>query len=141
MLRDVHIILDTNKTYLVMSQLIVQSLVTSQLIVQSPVTSRLFVQSPVTSCLWIALWCIWPAYTTTETLKMAAPTMISPEVTADAAEPSEVVVPAAVYPEAMASAAVSPEVAAHAAEPSEAAVLASAPCTLSLSCRGQGDRF
>ncbi len=39
----------------------------------------------------IALWCIWATYTTTETLKKAAPTMMSPEVAADAAEPPEVV--------------------------------------------------
>ncbi len=55
--------------------------------------------------------------------------MIPPERVADAAEPSEVVVPTAVYPEAMASAAASPKVA-HAAERSEAAALASAPCVV-----------
>ncbi len=49
---------------------------------------------------------------------------------ADAAEPSEVVALAVMFPEAMAPAAISPEVVAQAAEPPEAAVLASVPCVV-----------
>ncbi len=33
----------------------------------------------------IALWCIWAAYITTEPLEMAASSVMSPEVAADAA--------------------------------------------------------
>ncbi len=94
----------------------------------------------------IALWCIWAAYTTTETLETAAATEMSPEVVADAAEPPGVVGHAAVFPEAT-PAAVSPEVAADAAEPPEAAVLSLIPCmvvapsnALALSCHGYGGR-
>ncbi len=75
----------------------------------------------------IAFWCVWAAYTTTESPKAAAPTMVSSEVVADAAEHSEVVALAVMLPEAMAPAAVSPEVVAQAAEPPEATVLALVP--------------
>ncbi|KTG01685.1 hypothetical protein cypCar_00032816 [Cyprinus carpio] len=114
-----------------------QSLVTSQLNFQSLITSQLIFQRLITSCLlhpepggqlfsipdWHQAWkiyhcCHWAAYST----------MISPEVAANAAEPSEVVALSPVSPEAMVSTAVSPEVAAHAADPSEAAVLTSAHC-------------
>ncbi len=57
----------------------------------------------------VALWCIRAAYTIADLLEVAAPATTSPEVAAYAAEPSEVVVPTAVYPEAMVSAAVSSE--------------------------------
>ncbi len=52
---------------------------------------------------------------------------MSPEVAADAAEPSGVVAHAAVFPEATPATA-SPEVAADATEPPEAAVLSLIPC-------------
>ncbi len=93
----------------------------------SPPVPELIPLPVVLPTMGIALWCIWAAYTTTETLETAAATEMSPEVAADAAEPPGVVVHAAVFPEAT-PAAVSPEVVAHAAEPPEAAVLASAPC-------------
>jgi len=47
----------------------------------------------------IALWSVWAAYTTTETLETAVPTMMFPEM-AYAAEPPKVVEFAAVSPEA-----------------------------------------
>ncbi len=59
---------------------------------------------------------------------MAAPTMMSLEVAADAAEPPKVVAFTAVFPKAMVPTAVSPELAVHAVEPSEVVVFASAPC-------------
>ncbi len=92
----------------------------------SPPVPELIPLPVVLPTMGIALWCIWAAYTTTETLETAA-TEMSPEVAADAAEPPGVVVHAAVFPEAT-PAAVSPEVAAEAAEPPEAAVLSLIPC-------------
>ncbi len=79
----------------------------------SPPVPELIPLPVVLPTLGIALWCIWAAYTTTETLETAAATEMSPEVAADAAEPPGVVVHAAVFPEAT-PAAVSPEVAADA---------------------------
>ncbi len=76
----------------------------------------------------IALCCVWAAYTTTELLKVAASTLMSPDVVVVAAESPGIVAFAAVFPEAMAPAAALLEVAAHAAESSEAVVLTSAPC-------------
>ncbi len=93
----------------------------------SPPVPELIPLSVVLPTMGITLWCIWAAYTTTETLETAAATEMSPEVAADAAEPPGVVAHAAVFPEAT-PAAVSPEVAADAAEPPEAAVLSLAPC-------------
>ncbi len=81
----------------------------------------------------IALCCVWAAYTTTELLKVAASTLMSPDVVAVAAESPGIVAFAAVFPEAMAPAAALLEVAAHAAESSEAVVLTSAPCMVVVS--------
>ncbi len=64
---------------------------------------------------------------TTEALETAVATEMSPEVAADAAEPSGVVAHTAVFPEATPATA-SPEVAADATEPPEAAVLSLIPC-------------
>ncbi len=45
---------------------------------------------PAAFPIWgIALWSVWAAYTTNETLEMAPATETSPEVAADAAEPPE----------------------------------------------------
>ncbi len=78
----------------------------------------------------ITLWSVWAAYTTTETLETATPTIMFPEVAAYAAEPPKVVEFAAVSPEAMAPAEAFPEMAAYPAEPPKAAALASTPCTV-----------
>ncbi len=96
----------------------------------SPPVPELIPLSEVLPMMGIAFWCVWAAYTTTELTETAASAMISLEVAAEAAEPSEVVVHAAAFPKAMVPAAVSPEVAAHATEPPEAAVLASVPCVV-----------
>ncbi len=96
----------------------------------SPYVPELISLSEVLPMMGIAFWCVWAAYTTTESPKAAAPTMVSSEVAADAAEPSEVVALAVMFPEVMAPAAISPEVVAQAAEPPEAAVLASVPCVV-----------
>ncbi len=93
----------------------------------SPPVPELIPLSVVLPTMGITLWCIWAAYTTTETLETAAATEMSPEVAADAAEPPGVVAHASVFSEATPTA-VSPEVAADAAEPPEAAVLSLAPC-------------
>ncbi len=78
----------------------------------------------------IAFRCVWAAYTTTESPKAAAHTVVSSEVVADAAEPPEVAALAVMFQEAMAPAAVSPEVVAQAAVPPKAAVLVSVPSVL-----------
>ncbi len=77
----------------------------------SPLVPELIPLSVALPIMGVALWCIWAAHTTPETLEAAAPTTTSPEVAADAA----------VSPEVMTSAAVSPEVVAPAVEPSESA--------------------
>ncbi len=53
----------------------------------SPPVPELIPLSVVLPTMGIALWCIWAAYTTTETLETAAATEMNPEVVADAAEP------------------------------------------------------
>lgn len=82
----------------------------------SPPVSELISLSAALPIMGITLWCVWAAYTTTESLEAAVFTMNSPEVPADAAEPLKVVVLAAVSPQA----AVSPE----------AAAVTSAPCAV-----------
>ncbi len=93
----------------------------------SPPVPELILLSVVLPTMGIALWCIWAAFTTTETLEMVTATEMSPEVAADTAEPPGVVTHAAVFPEAT-PAAVSPEVPADAAESPEAAALSLIPC-------------
>ncbi len=58
----------------------------------SPPVPELIPLHVVLPTMGIALWCIWAAYTTTETLETAAATEMSPEVAADAAEPPEAAV-------------------------------------------------
>ncbi len=93
----------------------------------SPPVPELIPLSVVLPTMGITLWCIWAVYTTTEALETSVATEMSPEVAADAAEPSGLVVHAAVFPEATPTAA-PPEVAADATEPPEAAVLSLIHC-------------
>ncbi|KAL0203327.1 hypothetical protein M9458_001345, partial [Cirrhinus mrigala] len=86
----------------------------------TPPVLELIPLSAALSIMGIALWCVWAAYTATE----------SPEVAACAAEPLEVVASAVASPEAMTPAAVSPELASEAAEPHEMGTSALAPCTV-----------
>ncbi|KAL0203330.1 hypothetical protein M9458_001348, partial [Cirrhinus mrigala] len=86
----------------------------------TPPVLELIPLSAALSIMGIALWCVWAAYTATE----------SPEVAACAAEPLEVVASAVASPEAMTPAAVSPELASEAAEPHETGTSALAPCTV-----------
>ncbi|KAL0183682.1 hypothetical protein M9458_019378, partial [Cirrhinus mrigala] len=68
----------------------------------------------------IALWCVWAAYTTAESL----------EVAACAAEPPEEATSAAMSSEAMMPATVPPEETAYAAEPHKMGTSVSAPCAV-----------
>ncbi len=90
----------------------------------SPYVPELISLSEALPRMGIASWCVWAAYTTTESPKVAAPTVVYSEVADDAAEPPEVAALAVMFPEAMEPAAVSPEVMAQAAVPPEAVVLA-----------------
>ncbi len=60
----------------------------------SPLVPELIALSVALPIMGVALWCIWAAHTTPETLEAAAPTTTSPEVAADAAVSPEVVAPA-----------------------------------------------